>query len=96
METKFGRWLKSRSFKAFFFIILVDSIAYSGLRIGNALEWGSWTMALPSCFYSVFPFVSFAIFFICRNRKCFDAWAEPDCFLFFMFFGLQHHWLAAS
>lgn len=87
METKFGSWLKSRSFKTFFH--------HTGSlnSIFRTSDWkcpgmGSWTMALPSCFYFVFPFVSFAIFFICRKRKCFDAWAETDRFLFFVLSGL--------
>lgn len=54
METKFGRWLKSRSFKAFFFIILAASIAYSGLRIGNALEWGAGLWLYPQVFILFF------------------------------------------
>lgn len=47
METNFGRWLKSRSFQVFFFMILAASMAYTGLRIGNALEWGAGLRLYP-------------------------------------------------
>ncbi len=41
METRFGKWLKSKGFVVFFITILVTAIGYMGFRLGNALEWGT-------------------------------------------------------
>lgn len=40
METKFGKWLKSRSFSVFFFLIIFIAFFYMGFRLGNLLAWG--------------------------------------------------------
>lgn len=96
METKFGRWLKSRSFKAFFFIILVASIAYSGLRIGNALEWGAGLWLYPHVFILFFLLFLLLFSLFAGTGNALMRGLKRTASYFFMFFGLQHHGLAAS
>ena len=71
METKFGRWLKSRSFQYVFFLILIASVFYVGLRIGNALEWGFGLRLYPAVFF-LFLVLFFSLFsLLARNGSIF-------------------------
>lgn len=39
METKFGKFITSRGFAAWFLILMAAAVGYAGLRAGNAAEW---------------------------------------------------------
>lgn len=39
METKFGKFITTKTFAVLFIAILVAAMGYMGVRIGNAVEW---------------------------------------------------------
>ena len=41
MSTRFGKFVKSKYFRALFLTILTAAAAYMGLRTGNAVQWGT-------------------------------------------------------
>jgi hypothetical protein len=39
METKFGKFITTKTFAVLFIAILAAAMGYMGVRIGNAVEW---------------------------------------------------------
>ena len=39
METRFGKWIKTKGFARLFVLVLLGAACYMGLRAGNAADW---------------------------------------------------------